>query len=846
MLELKNIRKERVREGGALRGVDLAFSAKGLCVLLGAGGDTLLRIMAALERSEGGEVLFHGRPRKESAAALESWRGSAAGFVGSGCGLLEGESAFANVEMEMRLGGVDKTTRRRRAAQLIRRVGLGEKANALPRQLSAAERIRADIARALANDPEMLLLSQPLDGLEEKEAGEVIALLRAVAQDRPVIFTARADDPGWGEDVRRITLRDGQVARDSAPPETEESAAAPKLAHPILGLGLAWRIMSRSGRGRRGSRVAASVAVALVTAVLGAAVAVPRAWNGACEKLEDDALSVMPLTIGQETVSGGMVLRALNGSADPGDHPRDAVYAAGRESAWQEATEHAGVQNDLNALLDTLQSDRGAARYLSDVAVEDGTALHIYASDTSLEVRELTASALPGVWAEMSGDRATLERQYDVVAGRWSAGYDELVLFLDENNEVDDLSLRALGLYDGSSERMNYENILSTTYRLLRPTDYYQSGADGRWARIDGDADLLRAAVESGTVLHVVGIVRPSAEASEHCFTGVMGYTRALKKQLAASVEQSAAVQQQRQDPTTDVFTLLPFLPENLRGLDTAGKAAELRIAVDGGLGVAEQMALYAELSGCSQAEAAAMVSSGEIASALERQLQSSSDERCARLYEDYILSGYSTRRYGENLAALGANGGTVTALRLYCDSFADREGLTAWLESYNRAAVRDGSVEKLVSFEDPTPALVSAAATGGRLLRLLLPAAAALAVLLALLTLNAMLRASAGAMRSTFATLSLWGVGAGDAAWVLRLEALLPGLAGGAAGLPLAAVLLLLLNGAVSRLWGVELGAALSWRELLGLPVAALLLTLLSSLGSAGMTARAGRGGKP
>ena len=143
MLELKNIRKERVREGGALRGVDLAFSAKGLCVLLGAGGDTLLRIMAALERSEGGEVLFHGRPRKESAAALESWRGSAAGFVGSGCGRLEGEGAFAHVEMEMRLGGVDKTTRRRRAAQLIRRVGLGEKANALPRQLSAAERIRA-------------------------------------------------------------------------------------------------------------------------------------------------------------------------------------------------------------------------------------------------------------------------------------------------------------------------------------------------------------------------------------------------------------------------------------------------------------------------------------------------------------------------------------------------------------------------------------------------------------------------------------------------------------------------------------------------------------------------------
>ena len=844
MIELKQVCWEPRSGRCGVQDVSFCLGGQGITVLLGDGGsgkDTLLRILGGLDRPDKGEVLFRGQSRKETAAERESWRGSAAGFALGGSSLLENETVFANIELSMRLVGMDKADRRRRASQLIRRMGLQEKANLLPGRLSSAERVSAEIARALANDPEMLLLAEPLDKLNREEAERTLELLRAVAKDRPVVFTAREDWLGDEGDVRCIRMLGGRVLSDSEPRTEEETAPSSRLAHPILGIGDAWRFMRKAVSRRKGALVASALTAALSLSLLSAAMCLPRSWEETEKNVEEDALSVQPVVITRSELEDGSLLDRVDLLPSDSDHARDAVYAVERRESWESAADKRGTETDLNALLAALREDEAMSRILSAVQYDDGTELHIYASDTTLELKELSPCSIENVWAELPGDRAVLERQYDVIAGRWPASYDELVLFVDEDNEIDDMRLEALGLLNWETGRQNYETILAATYRLMKPTDYYQAGADGRWARIDGDTDLLRNAVNGSMKLHVVGIVRPSSRSAEHCFTGTMGYTSELLRHVAESVENSEAVTRQREDPTVDIFTALPFMPEELRGLDSYGKAMALRAALET-LGVAEKMAIYSELTGCSQADAAAMVSGGTLDAALAEKVDGMGEGRLSQLCDTYILSAYSEGRYEDNLSRLGANGGIVTELRLYTSDFADREALLTWLRSYNRSAVRDGRPERAVELRDDTATLRNAAQSGGRLLPLLLSFAAAVAGLVTVLALRARMQSSAHELRDTFSTLTCWGVGVRDASLVLRLEALASCLCGAGAGILLSWALCAVLNATAGRLWGVPLHLTLTWKEIAALPAVSVILALLSTLDGGKQVARIAR----
>jgi len=201
----------------ALSGVDITIQRGEFLVLQGPSGSgktTLINLLGLLDRPDGGTLDLDGAP----VASLDEndradLRRDRFGFVFQSFNLVAVLTASENVEYPMMLKGASKETRRRRAGELLARVGLSEKADVRPDLLSGGQRQRVAIARALANEPEVILADEPTANLDTKTADDVLDLMSRINQERRVAFVLSSHDPRVVARAERVlTLRDGRIA----------------------------------------------------------------------------------------------------------------------------------------------------------------------------------------------------------------------------------------------------------------------------------------------------------------------------------------------------------------------------------------------------------------------------------------------------------------------------------------------------------------------------------------------------------------------------------------------------------------------------------------------------------
>jgi putative ABC transport system ATP-binding protein len=207
----------------ALRGVSLAIEPGDYVAITGPSGSgksTLMHLLGGLDRPTSGRLLLGGRDVAAlSAAELARLRNQVIGFVFQSFHLLTRTSARDNVALPLIYRGMRRAERRRRAVEILTRVGLSHRLHHRPNQLSGGEQQRVAIARALVTGPSVLLADEPTGNLDSRSGEAVLALLEELNAERGVALAVVTHDTAIAARARRqVAMRDGLIISDSAQP----------------------------------------------------------------------------------------------------------------------------------------------------------------------------------------------------------------------------------------------------------------------------------------------------------------------------------------------------------------------------------------------------------------------------------------------------------------------------------------------------------------------------------------------------------------------------------------------------------------------------------------------------
>ncbi len=214
----------------ALRGVSLAVSEGEFVAVMGASGSgksTLMNLLGCLDRPTSGRYRLAGEDVSTlDADALAALRNRTLGFVFQNFNLLSRTSALENVELPLLYSGIPARERHTRALDALGRVGLGERADHSPNQMSGGPQLRVANARALVGRPRLVVADEPTGNLDSQTSVEVMRLLSALRREgmTVVLVTHEPDIAGWADRV--ITMRDGRVRSDERRPPTVSEARA--------------------------------------------------------------------------------------------------------------------------------------------------------------------------------------------------------------------------------------------------------------------------------------------------------------------------------------------------------------------------------------------------------------------------------------------------------------------------------------------------------------------------------------------------------------------------------------------------------------------------------------------
>ena len=651
MLRLENIFKsykvgDNVVE--ALRGVTMQFRKSEFVSILGPSGcgkTTLLNIIGGLDSYNAGDLIINHRSTKEyKDNDWDAYRNHSVGFVFQSYNLIPHQSVLSNVELALTLSGVNKKERRRRAREALEKVGLGDQLHKRPNQMSGGQMQRVAIARALVNDPEIILADEPTGALDSETSLQIMEILKSISKNKLIIMVTHNPDLAEEYSSRIIRLLDGQVVSDSDPYIPEETAKekGKKAKKPSMSFFTALALSFNNLLTKKGRTFMTSFAGSIGIIGIALILSVSQGVQAYIDGVQEDTLTSYPVTLEAETVDLSSVLTNVMG-ADPGalTHDTDKVYSSAAMYEMMNTLTGAETEtNDLKAFKEYLESkDNAIAPYVSAVQYSYDLDFNIYTKDAEgnilkSDVMELMESMLGGamdssvtgstmmqgyqktmsIWDEMlEGEDGELinplvKEQYDLLYGHWPEKHNELVLILNENNEVSDIALYALGLeteehmksimdaYLNAEEikttqkSWSYEEICKRTFRLILDADRYQlDSKTGIASDISENDTGMRFLYDNGIELKISGVLRPNEDTASNMMGGAIGYTGALTRYAAEQANERAVVKTQLKEDKIDIFTGLPFatgeeseltkeqkiqaIKEHFEGQDAAGKA---------------------------------------------------------------------------------------------------------------------------------------------------------------------------------------------------------------------------------------------------------------------------------
>ncbi len=823
MLQLQHISKvyhTGDQEFHALKDISIRFRENEFVSILGQSGSgktTLLNIIGGLDQYTSGDLLIQGKSTKQfKDRDWDSYRNHTIGFIFQSYNLIGHQTALSNVEIAMTLSGVSKAERKKRAIEVLERVGLKDHLYKKPSQMSGGQMQRIAIARALVNDPKVVLADEPTGALDSETSVQIMDLLKDIAKERLVIMVTHNPELAQKYSTRIVQVLDGNILSDSNPCEpTEETKQVDiqftktKMSF-ITALVLSFNnLLTKKGRTLL-TAFAGSIGIIGIALIL----ALSNGVSDYVKKVQEDTLVSLPLTISEQNQSN-----LLATSPDLSEKPYKDNHELGVNTVLTNLLKKQIGKNDLASFKTYLEEHASKVESLTkDIRYRYNLQPFIYASDTSNGPKSILPSTLAdeietanqtmkgylqnlNYWSELSSDSSMLESKYDVLEGRFPQDKSELVLIVDENNQISDLLLYSLRFKDPSelndtkkldelsSQTYQYSDFIGKTFKAVVNTNRFVK-ENNLWLNKIDNASYMKTQIENGLQLKIVGVLRQKDGTSSGVNTpsGGIAYTSALIDYTSEYIQNSDIVKEQEANQNLNVFTgkefakdPKPFSSENL--------TEEEKI-----------------------------------------QLAKMTPEEQAQYVQQYNDNSAST--YEENLAKMGViNKSKPAAIELYTSSFQQKQDLKEFINAYNTAKKEAGEDDKVLAYSDDIQTIMSSITTLVGVVTTVLVGFVAISLIVSSIMISIITYISVLERTKEIGILRAMGASKKDIRRIFTAETAIEGLISGVLGITITFLATFPINAIVAKMTNVGNVAQLPIEVALILIGISIVLTMLAGL---------------
>lgn len=885
MLELNDIKKDYVSGSttvSALKGINLKFRDCEFVSILGQSGcgkTTMLNIIGGLDKYTSGDLKINGVSTKNyKDRDWDFYRNNSIGFVFQSYNLIPHQTVLSNVELALTLSGVSKAERKKRAIEALEKVGLGEQIHKKPNQMSGGQMQRVAIARALVNNPDILLADEPTGALDTETSIQIMELLKEISKDRLIIMVTHNPELAKNYSTRIVRLLDGVITDDSDPYSLEDMEADIR-AKEAAKVKTSEKKIKKSGKKQKTSMsffTALSLSFnnlmtkktrTILTAFAGSIGIIGIAMilsisNGIqlyIDRVQRDTLSSYPITLQAEAIDISSMVTSMTGNSDSEEHEdKSKIYSNDIMGDMINTMVKEVKSNNLSEFKKYIENGGSDIKsYVSDIQYSYDVPLNIYMKDTSNGVEQLnpstmfdsiygegatsTSSAMSSgmgmgmfsnssVWNQLLGNQQVLDEQYDVLAGHWPENYNEVVLVVDKNNEVDDYTLYSLGLKDPEEVRTlfkkmmvgesyetkkdiiyTFDEILDTEFKLVMPTDMYKyNDVTGTWDDYSKDDKYMTNVVNNGTDIKVCGIIRPNDDAVSTSISSGIGYTAKLTEYIIEEVKNSEIAKAQLADTSVDVFTGVPF--DNDRNTE---------ITMD------DVNAYMATLSPEESAQMQAMTSG-------------MSDDQILQLFSASLKARTTDATLDSNKSKLGITDlDTPSQIDIYATDFDSKEKVQNIIKDYNKLQQDDGKEENVINYTDYVGIMMSSVSTIINAISYVLIAFVAISLIVSSIMIGIITYISVLERTKEIGVLRSIGASKKDVSRIFNAETLIEGFVSGALGIVVTLLLCIPANALIKHLTDISNVAQLPVAGGVILIIISMFLTFIAGLIPAKLAAK-------
>ena len=564
MLQLEKIKKsyktgEFVQH--ALKGIDLEFRKNEFVAILGPSGSgktTLLNIIGGLDKYDSGDLIINGKSTKKfKTSDWDAYRNNCIGFIFQSYNLITHISVLENVEMGMTLSGMSAKKRKKKALELLKKVGLKEHAHKKPNQLSGGQMQRVAIARALANDPDIILADEPTGALDSKTSIQIMELIQEIAKDKLIVMVTHNPDLANLYATRIVEFRDGELIDDSNPITKEEKDEKQyKIKKTAMNYLTALKLSFNNIKTKKGRTLITAFASSIGIIGIALILSLSNGFKIQIDKFEKNTLSQAPIIISEQT----MDMNSMKNMAQEKDELEE--FSSNKEIHPLKTVENVVHINNITKeymnIIENIDSE-----LIGGISYQRATSLNIL-SKIDNKVKQIDQTIFAPLPTTLDGKESTVMKDnFEVIGGEISLNKEDILLLVDSKNRVSESTLKALGY---EKDTINFDEILGKEFKVILNDDYYKK-MENLFIR-PSDLEKLYSN-ENAITLKITAIIRGKEDSdfAKLSGTGLM-YNNSLTKYIIEKNDKSEILKTQK-EADYNVLSSQPLDLETKEGRDT-------------------------------------------------------------------------------------------------------------------------------------------------------------------------------------------------------------------------------------------------------------------------------------